>query len=65
MYLQFQISQGMRQFPITYSGDPELQPIRSYESLLAVKGLYWISCKLNIKVRRIILYCIILYYIIL
>lgn len=46
---RYQILQGMRQFPITYSGDPELQPIRSYESELAVKGLYWLSTRMNEK----------------
>ena len=51
---RYQILQGMRHFPITYSGDPELQPVRSYESVLAVKCLYWVACRLNTKYSNLL-----------
>ncbi|XP_068598527.1 sphingomyelin phosphodiesterase 4 [Brachionichthys hirsutus] len=42
-----QIINGLRRFDIRYQGDPELQPIRSYESALLVRLLYRISVLLN------------------
>ena len=44
---RYQIANGIRRFTITYSGDPELQPVRTYESLIAVKLLYWMACRMN------------------
>ncbi|XP_069025618.1 sphingomyelin phosphodiesterase 4 isoform X5 [Embiotoca jacksoni] len=42
-----QIINGLRRFDIQYQGDPELQPIRSYESALLVRVLYRISSLVN------------------
>ncbi|KAM7401543.1 hypothetical protein PAMP_016850 [Pampus punctatissimus] len=38
---------GLRRFDIQYQGDPELQPIRSYENPLLVRLFYRISSLLN------------------
>uniref|UniRef100_A0A665THN2 Sphingomyelin phosphodiesterase 4 n=1 Tax=Echeneis naucrates TaxID=173247 RepID=A0A665THN2_ECHNA len=42
-----QIINGLRRFDIQYQGDPELQPIRSYESALLVRLFYRISSLVN------------------
>ncbi|XP_056386967.1 sphingomyelin phosphodiesterase 4 isoform X2 [Hyla sarda] len=42
-----QIINGLRKFDIQYSGDPELQPIRSYENATLVRFLYQLSSVLN------------------
>ncbi|XP_075939616.1 sphingomyelin phosphodiesterase 4 isoform X2 [Anarhichas minor] len=42
-----QIISGLRRFDIQYQGDPELQPIRSYENALLVRMFYRISSLLN------------------
>ncbi|XP_037347169.2 sphingomyelin phosphodiesterase 4 isoform X2 [Pungitius pungitius] len=42
-----QIISGLRRFDIQYQGDPELQPIRSYENALLVRLFYQISSLLN------------------
>ncbi|XP_055364884.1 sphingomyelin phosphodiesterase 4 isoform X2 [Betta splendens] len=42
-----QIINGLRRFDIQYQGDPELQPIRSYENALLVRLFYRISSLLN------------------
>lgn len=42
-----QIINGLRRFQVQYQGDPELQPIRSYESALLVRLLYRVSSLLN------------------
>nr|XP_046241020.1 sphingomyelin phosphodiesterase 4 isoform X1 [Scatophagus argus] len=42
-----QIISGLRRFDIHYQGDPELQPIRSYESALLVRLFYRISSLVN------------------
>lgn len=42
-----QIINGLRRFNIQYQGDPELQPIRSYESALLVRLFYRISSLVN------------------
>uniref|UniRef100_A0A672G2T4 Sphingomyelin phosphodiesterase 4-like n=1 Tax=Salarias fasciatus TaxID=181472 RepID=A0A672G2T4_SALFA len=42
-----QIINGLRRFEVQYQGDPELQPIRSYESALLVRLLYRTSSLLN------------------
>ncbi|XP_061730957.1 sphingomyelin phosphodiesterase 4 isoform X2 [Nerophis ophidion] len=44
-----QIINGLRRFDIQYQGDPELQPIRSYENALLVRFLYRMSSLLNNK----------------
>ena len=41
---------GLRKFEIKYSGDPELQPIRSFENPTLVRLLYKLSTHLNEKV---------------
>lgn len=45
-----QMINGLRRFEIHYSGDPELQPIRSYENPSLVRLLYQLSTYLNAKV---------------
>ncbi|KAG9487410.1 hypothetical protein GDO78_007322 [Eleutherodactylus coqui] len=42
-----QIINGLRRFDIQYLGDPELQPIRSYENATLVRFLYQLSSVLN------------------
>ncbi|XP_068578273.1 sphingomyelin phosphodiesterase 4 isoform X2 [Cebidichthys violaceus] len=42
-----QIISGLRRFDIQYQGDPELQPIRSYENALLVRMFYRISSLVN------------------
>ncbi|XP_068171017.1 sphingomyelin phosphodiesterase 4 isoform X2 [Antennarius striatus] len=42
-----QIISGLRRFDIQYQGDPELQPIRSYENAALVRLLYRVSALLN------------------
>ncbi|XP_074530345.1 sphingomyelin phosphodiesterase 4 isoform X2 [Halichoeres trimaculatus] len=42
-----QIMNGLRRFEISYQGDPELQPIRSYENALLVRLFYKISSLVN------------------
>ncbi|XP_077948739.1 sphingomyelin phosphodiesterase 4 isoform X1 [Gasterosteus aculeatus] len=42
-----QIISGLRRFDIQYQGDPELQPIRSYENALLVRLFYKISSLVN------------------
>ncbi|XP_041835279.1 sphingomyelin phosphodiesterase 4 isoform X2 [Melanotaenia boesemani] len=44
-----QIINGLRRFDIQYQGDPELQPIRSYESALLVRLLYQVSSLVNVR----------------
>ncbi|XP_072443096.1 sphingomyelin phosphodiesterase 4 isoform X2 [Chiloscyllium punctatum] len=44
---RYQIINGLRRFEIEYQGDPELQPIRSYESGLLVRLLFQISSAIN------------------
>lgn len=45
-----QMMNGLRKFEIKYSGDPELQPIRSFENPTLVRLLYKLSTHLNEKV---------------
>lgn len=42
-----QIINGLRRFEVQYQGDPELQPIRSYENALLVRLLYALSSLIN------------------
>ncbi|XP_071766077.1 sphingomyelin phosphodiesterase 4 isoform X3 [Centroberyx gerrardi] len=44
---RMQIINGLRRFEIEYQGDPELQPIRSYENALLVRLFYRISSLVN------------------
>ncbi|XP_061689812.1 sphingomyelin phosphodiesterase 4 isoform X2 [Syngnathoides biaculeatus] len=46
---RLQIINGLRKFDIQYQGDPELQPIRSYENALLVRFFYRMSSLLNAK----------------
>lgn len=41
---------GLRRFEVKYSGDPELQPIRSFENAALVRLLYKLSTHVNKKV---------------
>ena len=41
---------GLRKFEVKYSGDPELQPICSFENPALVRLLYKLSTYLNKKV---------------
>ncbi|KAE8298910.1 Sphingomyelin phosphodiesterase 4 [Larimichthys crocea] len=47
---QRKIISGLRRFDIHYQGDPELQPIRSYENALLVRLFYRISSLINDRV---------------
>ncbi|KAM4710453.1 LOW QUALITY PROTEIN: sphingomyelin phosphodiesterase 4 [Discoglossus pictus] len=44
---RYQIINGLRRFDIEYRGDPELQPIRSYENATMVRLLFRLSTFLN------------------
>lgn len=44
---RMQIINGQRRFEIEYQGDPELQPIRSYENAVLVRLLFKISSLVN------------------
>ncbi|XP_063171948.1 sphingomyelin phosphodiesterase 4 isoform X2 [Candoia aspera] len=44
---RYQIINGLRRFQIEYQGDPELQPIRSYESAALVRVLFRLSLAIN------------------
>lgn len=46
---RYQMMNGLRKFEIKYSGDPELQPIRSFENPTLVRLLYKLSTHLNEK----------------
>ncbi|XP_067911536.1 sphingomyelin phosphodiesterase 4 isoform X1 [Heterodontus francisci] len=46
---RYQIINGLRRFDLEYQGDPELQPIRSYESGLLVRLLFQISSAINLR----------------
>lgn len=44
---RYQIINGLRRFEVEYQGDPELQPIRSYESATLVRLLFRLSLAIN------------------
>ncbi|KAL0624661.1 Sphingomyelin phosphodiesterase 4 [Plecturocebus cupreus] len=44
---RYQIINGLRRFEIEYQGDPELQPIRSYEMASLVRALFRLSSAIN------------------
>ncbi|XP_054852551.1 sphingomyelin phosphodiesterase 4 isoform X1 [Eublepharis macularius] len=44
---RYQIINGLRRFPVEYQGDPELQPIRSYENTTLVRLLFQLSSAIN------------------
>lgn len=44
---RYQIINGLRKFPIEYQGDPELQPVRSYESVTLVRFFFKLSSAIN------------------
>lgn len=44
---RMQIINGLRRFEIEYQGDPDLQPIRSYENAVLVRLLFRISSLVN------------------
>ncbi|KAM3826254.1 sphingomyelin phosphodiesterase 4 isoform 7-T7 [Vipera latastei] len=44
---RYQIINGLRRFQIEYQGDPELQPIRSYESTTLVRLFFRLSLAIN------------------
>ncbi|XP_078451581.1 LOW QUALITY PROTEIN: sphingomyelin phosphodiesterase 4 [Lampetra planeri] len=46
---RYQLMNGLRRFNIQYSGDPELQPIRSYENPTLVRLLYRLTSALNLR----------------
>lgn len=46
---KYQMANGLRRFHIQYSGDPDLQPVRSYEVVFLVRALYKLSTILNDK----------------
>uniref|UniRef100_A0A8C8CB31 Sphingomyelin phosphodiesterase 4 n=1 Tax=Oncorhynchus tshawytscha TaxID=74940 RepID=A0A8C8CB31_ONCTS len=44
---RMQVINGLRRFEIAYQGDPELQPIRSYENAILVRLFFKISSLVN------------------
>ncbi|XP_070573011.1 sphingomyelin phosphodiesterase 4-like isoform X2 [Ptychodera flava] len=44
---RYQLANGLRKFDIVYQGDPDLQPIRSFENPALVRLLYRISSSIN------------------
>ncbi|XP_066268360.1 sphingomyelin phosphodiesterase 4-like [Branchiostoma lanceolatum] len=44
---RYQMMNGLRRFDIGYHGDPELQPIRSFENPTLVRALYKVSTVMN------------------
>ncbi|KAJ8401075.1 hypothetical protein AAFF_G00390320 [Aldrovandia affinis] len=48
---RMQIINGLRRFEIEYQGDPELQPIRSYENAGLVRLMFWVASLVNQRVR--------------
>ncbi|XP_067280430.1 sphingomyelin phosphodiesterase 4 isoform X2 [Pseudorasbora parva] len=46
---RLQIINGLRRFEIEYQGDPELQPIRSYENAFLVRLMFQISTFINAR----------------
>ncbi|XP_072043465.1 sphingomyelin phosphodiesterase 4-like [Amphiura filiformis] len=44
---RYQLVNGLRRFEHVYHGDPDLQPIRSYESTTLVRSLYRLSWHIN------------------
>ena len=47
-----QIINEVRRFRVEYQGDPDLQPVRSYECTLLVELMAWIASHINKQVRR-------------
>ncbi|KAJ6659167.1 hypothetical protein lerEdw1_019470 [Lerista edwardsae] len=47
---RYQIINGLRRFPVEYQGDPELQPIRSFESPMLVRLLFQLSSAINERI---------------
>ena len=47
----FQLMNGLRKFDVGYHGDPDMQPIRSFESKFMVRMLHSLSSYINDKVR--------------
>lgn len=52
VFVRAQIINGLRRFEIHYHGDPELQPIRSYENALLVRLFYRTSSLFNERVSE-------------
>ncbi|XP_028396477.1 sphingomyelin phosphodiesterase 4-like isoform X2 [Dendronephthya gigantea] len=46
---KYQMANGLRRFDIQYSGDPDLQPVRSFEIVFLVRALHKTSTLLNEK----------------
>lgn len=46
---RYQMMNGLRKFPVRYSGDPELTPICSFENSALVRLMYKLSTHLNEK----------------
>ncbi|XP_045081851.1 sphingomyelin phosphodiesterase 4-like [Coregonus clupeaformis] len=44
---RMQIINGLRRFDIEYQGDPQLQPVRSYENAVFVQLMFWIATLIN------------------
>ncbi|KAL4223981.1 sphingomyelin phosphodiesterase 4 [Mactra antiquata] len=44
---RYQLMNGLRKFDVVYHGDPDLQPIRSYENRLLVRVLYRFTAVIN------------------
>ena len=50
LWFWFQLMNGLRKFDISYQGDPDLQPIRSFENATLVRVLYRLSSFVNKQV---------------
>ena len=53
---------GLRKFQVRYSGDPELQPICSFENPALVRLMYKLSTHLNEKVVDVFKYFVCIIY---
>ena len=49
--MYFQLMNGLRKFEIEYQGDPDLQPIRSFENAFMVRLLHSVTSYVNHKVQ--------------
>ncbi|ESO95394.1 hypothetical protein LOTGIDRAFT_232075 [Lottia gigantea] len=52
---RYQVANGLKKFDVVYYGDPDLEPIRSYENATLVRYLHQFCDKINTKYAKQIL----------